>query len=222
MSAFSPDTAPKKKPFSLQLDPSLFEPASAAEKEQHDVMRESTTFFRDGMRRLVRNPLAMLSIAVLLILLVTILIAPMIVPYGYSEVIRVGGQRDRTTNNMRPFQYSEKEQEIIDAGGKVFPHIFGTDELGRDYFIRVVFGARVSLAVGFFASIIVLMIGMTIATIATSVVAPATRHHQSGQCGSGKAAGMARTSAVAQTSTRVATLVIRVTCDFARVTKCSP
>ena len=141
MSAFSPDTAPKKKPFSLQLDPSLFEPASAAEKEQHDVMRESTTFFRDGMRRLVRNPLAMLSIAVLLILLVTILIAPMIVPYGYSEVIRVGGQRDRTTNNMRPFQYSEKEQEVIDAGGKVFPHIFGTDELGRDYFIRVVFGA---------------------------------------------------------------------------------
>ncbi|MDD3109474.1 MAG: ABC transporter permease [Eubacteriales bacterium] len=165
MSAFSPDTAPKKKPFSLQLDPSLFEPASDAEKEQHDVMRESTTFFRDGRRRVVRNPLAMLSIAVLLILLVTILIAPMIVPYGYSEVIRVGGQRDRTTNNMRPFQYSEKEQEIIDAGGKVFPHIFGTDELGRDYFIRVVFGARVSLAVGFFASIIVLIIGLLYGSI---------------------------------------------------------
>ena len=165
MSAFSPDTAPKKKPFSLQLDPSLFEPASAAEKEQHDVMRESTTFFRDGMRRLVKNPLAMLSIAVLLILLVTILVAPMVIPYGYSEVIRVGGQRDRTTNNMRPFQYSEKEQEIIDAGGTVFPHIFGTDELGRDYFIRVVFGARVSLAVGFFASIIVLIIGLLYGSI---------------------------------------------------------
>ncbi|HHW89845.1 MAG TPA: ABC transporter permease, partial [Clostridiales bacterium] len=42
----------------------------------------------------------------------------------------------------------------------VFPHIFGTDSAGRDYAIRVIYGMRVSLAVGFFASIIVLIIGM--------------------------------------------------------------
>ena len=89
-----------------------------------------------------------------------IFIVPHVVPYSYSQIITVNGRRDKSAANMAPFQYSDLEQKYIEEGGKVFPHIMGTDEMGRDYFVRVVYGTRVSLAVGLFASIIVLFIGV--------------------------------------------------------------
>ena len=73
---------------------------------------------------------------------------------------------DKSYNNLAPFEYGKTELKKMEAGEKVFPHIFGTDASGRDYFIRVVYGTRISLAVGFFASIIVLIIGVTIGSIA--------------------------------------------------------
>ena len=166
MSEYNADQLPKKRLLSLQLDVSKFAPASAAEKEQHETMRESTTFFRDGMRKLFKNPLAVCSLIVLVLILVTIVVAPMICPYGYSEMITINGKRDKTAKNLAPFTYSKLEQQAIDNGETVFPHIFGTDELCRDYFIRVVYGARVSLSVGFFASLIVLIIGLLYGSIA--------------------------------------------------------
>ena len=166
MSEYNPNVPPKKKPFSLQLDVAKFEPATDEEKAQQDVMRESTTFFRDGMRKLFRNPLAVGSMIVLIVILVTIIIAPLIVPYSYSNMITVHGKRDKSAKNLPPFTYSKLEQQAIDNGEKIFPHIFGTDELCRDYFIRVIYGARVSLAVGFFASLIVLFIGLLYGSIA--------------------------------------------------------
>ncbi len=156
---------PKKAPLSLQIDLSRFEPATEDEKRQQDVMSKSTTFFRDGMRRLFRNPLAVMSMIVLLAVIIVIIVAPMVVPYGYAEILSVNGKRDKGAQNLKPFTYSKMEQKYIEQGGERFPHIFGTDELSRDYFIRVVYGARVSLAVGFFASIIVLIIGMIYGSI---------------------------------------------------------
>lgn len=153
----------KKAPLSAQVDLSKFTQAdfnraTEEEKRQQDVMGESTTFFKDGMRRLRKNPLAMGSIVILVLIILVIFIAPAVVPYGYAQIVKGAG-------NLGPFEYSAKEIAAMEAGEKVFPHIFGTDSLGRDYFIRVVFGARVSLGVGVFASLLVLIIGMLYGSI---------------------------------------------------------
>ena len=162
---FKDDMLPRKHFLSLQINLQKFSPVTDEEKQQHETMRESTTFFRDGMRKLMKNPLAVASLIVLIILTLTIIIVPAIYPYSYSQMITVDGKRDKTAKNLAPFEYSKNEQKAIENGENIFPHIFGTDELCRDYFIRVVFGARVSLLVGLFASLIVLVIGLLYGSI---------------------------------------------------------
>ncbi len=162
---YDPNVTPKKQVFSAQIDLKKFEKATDEEKKQQDVMSESTTFFRDGMRKLMKNPLAVLSLVLLAIILITIIVAPMIVPYKYEEIMSINGKRDKGAKNLAPFTYSKMEQQYIVQGGTRFPHIFGTDEQCRDYFIRVVYGTRVSLSIGVFASLIVLIIGMIYGSI---------------------------------------------------------
>lgn len=156
---------PKKNPLSLQIDLSKFELATDEEKAQQEVMSESTTFFKDGMRRLMKNPLAVGSIIVLVIIILTAAIGPSVIPYSYQEIISVNGRRDKTAKNLAPFEWSKNEQKFIDGGGELFPHILGTDEQCRDYFVRILYGTRVSLIVGFFAAILVLIIGLLYGSI---------------------------------------------------------
>lgn len=165
MEKFDINRTPKKRALSMQIDLNKFEKATDEEKAQSDVMSESTTFFKDGMRKLFKNPLAVASIIVLALIIVIIIVAPLIVPYGYEEMLSINGKRDKTAKNLAPFEYSEMEQKYIAQGNFRFPHIFGTDEQCRDYFIRVIYGTRVSLVVGFFASLIVLMIGIIYGSI---------------------------------------------------------
>lgn len=155
----------KKNPLSAQIDLSKFELATDEEKAQQEVMSESTTFFKDGMRKLMKNPLAVGSIIVLVIIILTSTIGPMVIPYGYEEMISVNGRRDKTAKNLMPFTWSKNEQKYIDEGGELFPHILGTDEQCRDYFVRILYGTRVSLGVGFFAAILVLIIGLVYGSI---------------------------------------------------------
>ena len=159
------DQMPKKSPLSFQVDLKKFEKATDEEKRQQDVMSESVSFFKDGMRKLMKNPLAVGSIIVLIVIIAMILIVPHVVPYKYSQIITVNGSRDKAAGNMAPFTYSEKELAYMAEGGEVFPHIMGTDSMGRDYFIRVIYGTRVSLTVGLFAAVIVLLIGVVYGSI---------------------------------------------------------
>ena len=149
----------KKNPLSLQLDPEDFLPASEDEKKQLDIMRESTTFWKDALKRFSKNKVAMVAAVVILLVIICAFIVPNFYPYEYDQQIR-------SSENLWPMQYSEEEQALIDSGESVFPHIFGTDKLGRDLGIRVLTGARVSLLVGLIASALVLLIGSIYGSVA--------------------------------------------------------
>ncbi len=158
----------KKKLFSMHVDLDQFIPATEEEKAYMVQMRPSTTFFRDGVKRLVKNRVALVSFIIIVVITLSAIILPIFWPYGYEQMLGVtpGRPVDSSYNNLAPLHYGRTEQAKIDAGEKVFPHLFGTDSSGRDYFIRIVYGTRISLAVGFFASIIVLIIGILVGSVA--------------------------------------------------------
>lgn len=154
----------KKNPLSLQLDlnPEDFLPASDEEKQSLVIMRDSVSFWKDGLRRLVRNKIAMVSLFFIVVIMIFSFIVPSFYPYSYEQMTK-------GSENLSPMQYSEQEQERIENGEDVFPHILGTDKHGRDYAIRVMMGSRVSLTVGLVAAVIILIIGSVYGSVAAFV-----------------------------------------------------
>lgn len=148
-----------KKHLSLQLKVSDFLPADKEEKESLVVMRESVNFWKDGIRRLKKNKIAMVSLVVIILTLIFAFILPSFYPYSYEQQIR-------GSENLAPMQYSEAEIALKAQGESVFPHFLGTDSLGRDTMVRLMIGSRVSLLVGIIASVLILLIGSVYGAIA--------------------------------------------------------
>lgn len=96
----------------------------------------------DVWRRFRSNKLAMVGFVFLVLLLLAAVFAPWITPYEYTE---------RSSEFRAP---------------PSLDHWFGTDAIGRDMFTRVIYGARVSLRIGFIATAISLVIGVTVGAIA--------------------------------------------------------
>lgn len=144
---------------SLQLNPDDFLPATADEKQSLVVMRESVNFWRDGLRRLRKNKIAMVSLVFVLLIMVFAYVLPSFWPYTYDQQIKY-------SEDLAPFEYSETEQARIAAGEKVFPHICGTDRLGRDFAVRLMMGTRVSVTVGLICAALVLIVGATYGAVA--------------------------------------------------------
>ncbi len=145
--------------FQMKLNPDDFLPATNEEKESLVVMRESVSFWKDGLRRLRKNKVAMASLVIIILIMILSFIVPSFYPYSYKTQIK-------GANNLAPMQYSADELARIDAGESVFPHILGTDKMGRDYAIRVMMGSRISLMVGLIATAIILVIGSIYGSVA--------------------------------------------------------
>jgi len=115
-------------------------------------MRESVTYWKDAGRRLSKNKGAMGSLVGIVLTIIFAFILPSFYPYAYEQQVR-------GSENLRPMQYSVEEPALRDAGESVFPHLLGTDSLGRDLMVRIMLGTRISLLVGIIASFLILVIG---------------------------------------------------------------
>ena len=98
---------------------------------------KSTSLWMDGWIRLKKNTLAIVSLAILILFCVVALLTPVIAPYGYEE-----------------------QDLLLGAVGPSLAHPLGTDIFGRDMLTRIMYGSRISLAVGFLASSVAVFIGV--------------------------------------------------------------
>lgn len=149
----------EKKIMGLHLNPDDFAPATLDEKKSLEIMRESVNFWKDGLRRLRKNKIAMISLAFVVLIMIFAYVLPSVWPYSYEQQIKY-------SENLKPFEYGTEEQKLIDAGESVFPHVCGTDKLGRDYAVRLMMGTRVSVTVGLICAALVLIVGALYGAIA--------------------------------------------------------
>lgn len=101
----------------------------------------------DARRRLLRNRAAMAGIVILSIIVLLAVFAPMLSPHAYDEV-------NYDLISCAPGWWP------VESSCTAPGYIFGTDAIGRDIFVRVLYGARISLAVGLVATIVSLVIGV--------------------------------------------------------------
>lgn len=118
-------------------DASLFEFVGAEEKNKAEFIRPSQTYWQDAWQRLKRDKLAMFGLFLIVGIFLMAIFGPLLSPYAYDE-------QDFLISNEFPS----------------WAHPFGTD-----MFVRVMYGARISLAVGLMASLINLTIGVIYGSI---------------------------------------------------------
>ncbi len=113
-----------------------FELLSEDDKNAEFIALESSTYFANVWRNFKKNKLARASLIFLLIMIALAIFAPIFSQYSYEA-------QDLANTNAMPSA----------------AHFFGTDKFGRDIFVRVWYGARISLSVGFASAFINLIVG---------------------------------------------------------------
>ena len=115
----------------------LFEKLDDSEKDSEFVAMASKTYLQDAWARFKVNKLALVGLIFIAAMILAAIFVPILSPYTYD------GQ-DMTLRNA----------------ASSWAHPFGTDKFGRDILVRCMYGARISLSVGFAAALLNLMIGV--------------------------------------------------------------
>lgn len=127
----------------MNPNPELFRPITDTEAGYSTFSRPGTGYWQDAWRRLKQNKAAMLGLWMILVISLLAVFGPMLTPHSYSD------QNLELANQPPDTRYW-----------------FGSDHLGRDLFTRILYGARISLAIGIVASLINLTIGVIYGGIA--------------------------------------------------------
>jgi oligopeptide transport system permease protein len=119
-------------------DAGSFVPARKGSEELEQITGRPTTYWSDAIRRIRRNKLAVVGFWIIIALFVVAIVGPMVSPYNYDD-------QDLENTFQSP----------------TLQHPFGTDQLGRDQMTRVMYGSRISLAVGLVCAALNFLIGVT-------------------------------------------------------------
>ncbi len=120
-----------------------FTPVDESKRDREQIVRPSTRYWPEVWKRLFHNKLAIFCIAILLVIILLAIFAPMFSDYTFDQV-------DLLNKNLKPSA----------------EHPFGTDATGRDMWTRVWSGARASLLIGFLGALAPFILGTVIGAIA--------------------------------------------------------
>lgn len=140
----------------MSSEASLKQPIVAKLDERAEYSR---SFWRDALFHLIRDRLTIISLGVLVLLTLASLFLPPLVERT------LGIDANRTNVAIRYLPPGEKCQNTP-QGEKCTLYILGTDQLGRDQFVRLLYGGRVSLGIAYSASLMSISIGVLIGVIA--------------------------------------------------------
>ncbi|ANE45278.1 diguanylate cyclase [Paenibacillus swuensis] len=121
----------------MNVPDSLFVPMQPRAGMGEAIVRPRMTFWQEAWTRLLKNKLAMLGLILIVLIAVLAVAGPYLTDQSYSKQVLLEG-------NQKPSA----------------AHWFGTDELGRDVYARILYGARISLFIGLMAALIDFLIGI--------------------------------------------------------------
>jgi len=127
----------------MEIKKELFRKLDDSEKNSEFIAIETRTYFQNAWRRFFRNKLAVIGLIFTVFMILLAVLGPILSRYNYYSI-------DISQQNLMPSM----------------KHWFGTDKFGRDIFVRICYGARVSLSIGFSAAFINLIIGIVYGGIA--------------------------------------------------------